>query len=490
MIPVMSKQEAQQWDDRAKLLGHGDQILMERVASQMTLLCGQRFPNARKVGVLIGSGNNGGDAVAMARGLSSYGVETLLIFSSKKQSLATEQQLRLFSGSVAYLSQELSDDQLGQMLSDCDLLIDGLLGVGAQGAAKGEVERLIHLATNSRIPCWAIDVPSGIDGVDQGGVCIKASVTCCVEAVKANCLRGLARAYCGDFEVVSLFAGVPGACCHLIQPCDAKKFSPMFNEDQSKIDRGGVLILAGSERYLGAALLAAKGALRGGAGLVVALVPPGTQAFCVSQCPEAIFEPCDQHNVKELIHRWSGRCAVAVVGPGLDRDSRAKALCDEMRSCAMKQVWDGDGLFALAKGSWPSRCVVTPHRGEVLHSLKMPDHRDSGEDVKKIGDLLAEKCEGVVYKGHRSYVSSLGRSGFLDIGGRELAIPGSGDTLSGLLAASWLKVDCCWDALVWATAVHSFAGQLCREHLGADGVCASDLANYFPQAARILRGWS
>lgn len=273
---------------------------------------------------------------------------------------------------------------------------------------------------------------------------------------------------------------------------EAARLMPPRRFDDHKGNRGGVLILAGSRRYRGAALLAARGALRMGAGLVVLLSVPEVLNAVACSLPEAIAEEVNTpEDLLRAMKQWSGRCSVLLAGSGLDRDERAEALCRAACTWQGPSLWDGDGLYWLAERQLrPEQCAVTPHEGEaarLLSACGVTPKEAASLSRQERAERLADVYSAVLLKGWHSLSAQSGRETLMiPRGDRTLSIPGSGDVLAGAAAALAAAGTDLQKALALAAWCHGSAGETLGRQKGQDGVLAHEVADALPCASKEL----
>ena len=372
VIPWYANEKVRSLDARLIESGVPGLELMERVGRGIVdfILKRPRFHSAL---VLAGAGNNGGDGFVVARLLMERGWKATVLLShaaSRSHGDAAVNLARLGKMPVPVVeSRTLDEAALTELLDSHDLVIDALLGTGAAGAPRGETARLIAAVNRHRFGrhVLAVDIPSGT----EGGEGIEAQWTCTAGGRKLPMATGYGAALAGETVLIPLgensapLLGVPDAL--ELEEGDVRSFLPRRRSDDHKGRRGGVLLVAGSKRYRGAALLAARGALRAGAGLVVLASVPEVLDVLTASLPEAIAEPLDTPGSLEAVMRkWRPRCATLLIGSGLDRDDRARELCRIGAQWDGPSLWDGDGLYWLGKDDIkPARCCLTPHEGEA-----------------------------------------------------------------------------------------------------------------------------
>ena len=269
-----------------------------------------------------------------------------------------------------------------------------------------------------------------------------------------------------------------------------KDLLPPRPEDMHKGHRGRLLIVGGSERYVGAPALSALGALRSGAGVVTLLSLQKVCEVCASRIPEVIYSPEDDRFRWEETALSQKDVDALVIGPGLGRTIAAEIFTSRMwREWKQKILVDGDGLNALAVTKDDLRArndsVLTPHEGEAGRLLGIPPaavHADRHGAVRE----LSERWGCVVLKGHNTLIASGDRFSEVKHGGPELSVPGSGDVLSGCIGAFLAMGLDAFDAAVLGANVHGLAGEL-LSRLGVDGVLASEIAHTLRKVLHELR---
>ena len=491
MIPWYSTAAVRLLDQQLMEQGVSGLELMERIGSGIADFVRVRL-FAKSALVLAGAGTNGGDGFVVARLLTASGVPVCIVLSHPRSRSAGDAAVNLgrLADTIRIVeSASLTDEQLNSLFSSYDLVVDALLGTGTLGEPRGETARLIRGLNSARDGkrVLALDAPSG---VESGGLTVQASWTCTAAARKIPCSTGRGAAACGEIvlmpldERAGLLLGAPDA--FELEKRDICAFLPKRRADDHKGSRGGVLIVAGSDRYRGAALLAARGALRAGAGLVVLASPTNVCDVVSGALPECIVEPLEEaETLRDVLERWQRRCCALVVGPGLDRDERAGKICQIAAEWNGVSLWDGDGLYWLANDSMaPANCCVTPHEGEASRLL----HADRlSHDRFQAAQQIAESGRSVLLKGYRSIVAEHGQTPLIvPRGNRALSIPGSGDVLSGVCGAFLAAGLTRRDALALGAWCHGEAGERVSLEKGLDGVLAHEVADAIPLILKDL----
>lgn len=258
-----------------------------------------------------------------------------------------------------------------------------------------------------------------------------------------------------------------------------------------KGDRGGVLIVGGSWNYRGAPVLAALGALRAGAGLVVLAVPDFIADAASALLPEAVFVPLrtinntiEMDSLELCVSEWGERCDSAVLGPGLGRDKSVGLLTEWFWGNWNKPLLlDADALyfFSMLNFKLPLRAdtVITPHSGEAAVILGVTAARVN-EAREAYAQQLTQKASVAVLKGMRTVVAKAGENRIIDEGSPSLAVPGSGDVLSGAIAAFLASGITPFDAATAGALLHAAAGSDIEARQGTRGALAREIADALP----------
>ncbi|WP_105974538.1 NAD(P)H-hydrate dehydratase [Streptomyces geranii] len=452
--------------------------LMQRAAAGLAVACGQLMGRVygSRVVLLVGSGDNGGDALYAGARLARRGAGVAAVL------LAPE---RVHSGGLAALrgagGTVVGAGGAEQVIRRADLVVDGIVGIGGRGGLRGDALSLVELVRESGAAVVAVDLPSGVDA-DTGevpGAAIRADLTVTFGTHKPGLLIDPAREYAGTVRLVDIGLGavLPGrAELEALQHADVARLLPVPGAESDKYRRGVVGIAAGSARYPGAAVLAVAGALRGGAGAVRYVGPTGDAV--IARFPEAIVS--DQGPGR------AGRVQAWVVGPGAGDDAGAVA---EVVGADVPVLIDADGLRLADRDAVRGRTaptLMTPHAGEAAALLGVGRAEVEGARLWAVRELAARYGATVLLKGSTTLVAGPG-GGPVRVnptGTAWLATAGSGDVLSGLcgslLAAGLSAVD----AGSVGAYLHGLAGRLAAE--GAP-VGAQDLAEGVGRAWRDVR---
>jgi len=471
----------------------------------------------RRVMVLAGKGNNGGDGLVAARDLVGDARVTVILAGPAAD---------LGGGPAAHLAAVrerhipvldaagLPPADLDAALRDCDLIVDALFGTGFRGPARGVPAALIEAANRSGMPILAVDVPSGADAATGRAdpPVIQATATVTMGLPKLGLVQYPAAACAGRLFVADI--GVPPAVvaaapirAEFIDAAWVNRTFPRRHPDSHKGTHGHVFIVAGARGFTGAAVLAARGAIRGGAGLVTVAMPQSLVTVPTTSLPEAMTLPLPETDAGTLAAAAEGvireavaaagdgrHPAVVAMGPGLTtHPDVVKAVRRLLASLSGPIVADADALNALASDPAPLRdapgpVVITPHPGELAR-LTGSSIADIQRDRVAAARSAAASLRAVtVLKGARTVVAAPdGRTGIVPNGNGAMATGGTGDVLTGVVAACLGQRLPAWEAAVCAAYLHGLAGDLAAP--GELGLLAHEVADAVPQAlARVRAG--
>lgn len=437
-VHAQTAAEAVSFDRRAiGAVGVPQPVLMENAGRCAAMLARALYPGSEAV-ALVGSGNNGGDALVALRSLAAWGWSARAVLVADRP--VADPLLHGWPVDVSS-DQDLDDDRLDALLRPADVVLDGILGTGVRGAPRERQARAIERVNASGRPVVALDVPSGVDASSGAvpGAAVEASLTVSFGTLKLGALLHPARARVGRHVVVEI--GFPpleeaDASAFVATPAWARAHRPRRESDTHKNRVGRVVVVGGGVGMAGAVILSAKAAFRAGAGLVqVASVDSNRDAI---QCalPEAIF--VDSADGDGLASALDAADAVGV-GPGLGTDSDA---ADVLRRVAAggdaPLLLDADALNLVAAGAVDLESVarsrpvlVTPHPGEMSRLLG-----DDGPPAERVRLACERFACAVLLKGAPSLVAAPGRPLAVDTqSSSDLAVAGMGDTLTGVCAA-------------------------------------------------------
>jgi NAD(P)H-hydrate epimerase len=485
-------------------LGIPGSILMENAGRGAAEILLQRYPEASNFLILCGHGNNGGDGFVAARHLALSGrkpaaVVTTPVERCKSDVLAAALSARK-SGIEIFHSERLTDEELLASIQSSEVVVDALLGTGAQGAPRGEVRRVMELCGKAR-RIAALDIPSGVDP-DTGEIketALKAELTVTFLALKMGLAVSPGSLHSGEVSVCGIGA-LPGLLLRGesemtgYDGTDIPLLIPKIPKDAHKGKRGALMVIGGCDFFRGAPVLAAMGALKAGCGSVFLAAPDFMTTEAAALLPEAIFIPLrtkdgsiDFENLGQSIIPWLGKCGALVCGPGLGRSDGARKTVEWLCQRASEDIsllFDADALRYLADLEKNGYCaarrrrpaVITPHTGEAAYMLGTDSEKISTSRLSSCVEL-AKKFGVALLKGPHTLVCdgsgkrAIEKRVILE-GGPQLAIPGSGDVLSGVVGAFLAAGMPPVDAATLGALVHASAGSGRK-----NGLLARDLVN-------------
>lgn len=506
-----------------EVLGIPSQVLMERAATKAAVYLLNRtdlFP-VGKLLLLCGSGNNGGDGFAMARFLSDGSLgerrSVTVLYTGKTHENGLPDTTRMSTECRRQygLASEigipiLPMTALEEGLRDAAAVVDAVFGIGLDRPITGDVADLLLAVADQGLPVLAVDIPSGIKA-DTGevlGVALSAAATVTMQALKPGLLLYPGAELCGEIAVAELgidLTPVPEPYGRLADEALLRQVLPPRTRRSHKGTYGRLTLLCGSEGMSGAAVLAAKAALRSGVGLARVLTPEANRTVLQATVPEAIVSPCHTPEEATVCTDTDG----LVLGCGL---STALTACACLRAVlslfpdrgSLPTVLDADGLNLLAEDAslWetpllssPDRqVVITPHPAEMSRLCNKPVSVILADPVGTARDFARERGVTVVLKdAHTVIASPDGRLFLCAAGNAGMAKGGSGDVLAGVIGALLVQNRGKWGqeltvAKVAAAGVylHAAAGDLAAHRLGEYGMLAGDLIECLPLVSRHL----
>ena len=478
--------------------------LMQRAAAGLASVSAGlvgKVPGSRVV-VLAGSGDNGGDALFAGARLASRGAAVLAVTAGSRVHDEGAAALRAAGGRLA----SADDDGVPAAMGAADLILDGLLGIGGRGGLREPQASLAWSAARSRAVVVAVDLPSGVDadtGVVEGSA-IQADVTVTFGTLKPGLLIDPGAGHAGVVELIDIGLGpyLDSPDASALQAPDVGALLPQPGGDSDKYRRGVAGIVAGSERFTGAAALAVGGAIRGGAGMVRLVSAAPAVAVVRLLWPEAVITVTGQDiPAGEDVHA-AGRVQAWVVGPGMGTDDQARDRLAAVLASDVPVLVDADGLTLLAahKGllSRDAPTLLTPHAGELGRLLGADPADVESRRLEHARKAAVSLGATVLLKGSTTVIATpdgrsvasqdgttqggatqdgttqdeAGQDGLPPVrvnstGTSWLATAGTGDVLSGLagsLLAQGLEVG---EAAAAAAYLHGLAARLAAAGAGA-----------------------
>jgi NAD(P)H-hydrate epimerase len=435
--------------------GHDVDELMVRAGRAVAEEAMQRFPDARRFLAVCGRGANGGDG--------RIAVEVLAA-----------------AGRAARIAEDAS-------LDDADVLVDALFGTGFHGEPRDEAARLINAINAAPVPAVSVDLPSGIDAStgEVAGACVDAALTVTFHGLKVGLAVAPGRFHAGEVVVADIRLE-PAETEHRLVTPEILALVPRKRPDENKYSAGTVLLVGGSRGLTGAPSLAAEAAFRADAGYVAVAVPESTLPVFEQRLLEAVKLPCPEEDglisprAIDGIVEFAGKAGAVALGPGLGRGPGPKEVVRRLLAELDRPVVvDADALFELEPSARAGPTVLTPHEGELARLLG----RESGWVAAhrlEAARLGAERFEAVcMLKGADTIVAAPGEGVLVSaLGTPALATAGSGDVLTGIVAAFLAKGLEPRVAAAAAAAAQGVASTLVPQA----GAVASDVLRALPQA--------
>lgn len=476
--------------------------LMERAANALTQAVIRRWSQSVPIVVFAGPGNNGGDALAMARMLTERGYQVLTYLFNTIGKLSADCDInkrRLLDRKpkqFVEVTQEFEPPQLDAGM----LVVDGLFGSGLNKPLAGGFASLVKYINASPADVVSIDMPSGLMTEDNTynvrANIIRATLTLTLQQEKLAMLFTENQPYFGQLEVLDIGLSKEGmekidSQYTQLEACDVRPLLLSRDPFAHKGIMGNALIIAGSYGMAGAAILATQACLRSGVGKVAVCTPKKNVMILQTAVPEAVLRiDREETTFSETIE--ADDFQALGIGPGLGTtEQTAIAVISQLRRTQCPIVCDADALNILANHhAWlqqlPQGIIFTPHPKE-LDRLE-GQSTDSFERLMRARDL-AERLQGyVILKGHRSALCCPdGHIVFNSTGNAGMATAGSGDVLTGILTALLARGYGQQQACIVAMYLHGLAGDLAAHDLGQESLVASDLVKYLPKAFKKLR---
>jgi hydroxyethylthiazole kinase-like uncharacterized protein yjeF len=514
LVTVAQMRELEQ---AAVAAGSSEAQLMEEaglaVAQEAWMLLGTL--EGRRIVVLAGPGNNGGDGFVAARHLADWGAEVLVYTPVEPRDLSFRDAMIEHGVTVGSGSDDPEGQRLAQVLGSCDLVVDALLGIGQRtgidpGQPIGQALAMLGEARKAYTPpkLVAVDLPTGIDA-DSGAadpLTVEPDLTVTFGLPKVGMYQAPASGLLGRVQVIDI--GIPRAAQERVQlelmtAKSARAMLPRRPEGGNKGTFGKLLVIGGSARYIGAPRLAATGAYRAGAGLVTIACPKGIVAALAAGIAEATWlrqeetaDGCLAGSAAGSLRRELGSYDAAVFGPGMSDNDATRAftwaLLPDLGDLVRGVVIDADGLNALATMDdaperVPASAVLTPHPGELARLLKTTVTDIQSRRLSAAQEAAARFGCTVVLKGAHTVVAHPGGETRLSpFANPLLATAGSGDVLAGIIGAYLAQGLEPFIAASLGVYMHGAVGEALRAEMGDAGLMAGDIAANLPRVGRDI----
>jgi NAD(P)H-hydrate epimerase len=515
MMKVATAEEMQELDRKAietyRIPGI---VLMENAGRGAAEVISNFFPeiHKKKVAIIAGKGNNGGDGFVIARYLLNQGIYVRVYLLTDPKGLRgdAETNFSIFhriKGEIVSVPSSKDYIKVKRDLEKFDILVDGIFGTGLDAEVRGYYREVIdHLNTLQR-PIVAIDIPSGLDA-DTGkplGTAIRASLTITFGLPKIGHLIPPGLDYVGKVRVIDI--GIPKRLVeeekiptYLLEKEEIQRWlSIPRNPDSHKGDYGHLLVLAGSVGKTGAAVMACQAALRMGAGLVTLAIPKSLNAILEMKLTEVMTEPLPETPKQTLslrafsaIVRLCENKRALVIGPGLGTLKETQSLILKLiRTLDLPIILDADGLTALATQpkTLPIKnrsLMLTPHPGEMAR-LNRSQVKEVLEDRVRVSRNFSQSQHvHLVLKGHPTLITTPKGEVYINpTGNPGMASGGTGDVLTGMIGGLVCQGFDILTSLQVAVYLHGMAGDEAAQEMGEKSLIATDIIKKIPS---LLKG--
>jgi NAD(P)H-hydrate epimerase len=484
-----------------------EEILMENAGLASAFVLEQEIGiQGKKFVVFCGIGNNGGDGLVVARKIHSNGglVKVFIVGSPEKFKGAAKTNWDIISKLPIEVRMIKAIEEVSMDVLHCNGIVDALFGTGFDREAVGLYKKVIQLINESGKRVLSLDIPSGVHG-DTGevmGVGVKADYTVTFGLPKVGNMLYPGYDLGGKLYVthISFPPSLHNGDAIKIQVNDYVKLPPR-ERDVYKGRMGEVLFIAGAASYFGAPYFSAVSFLKAGGGYARLAAPVSITPFIAAKGSEIVFVPQKETKAgsialenRDSLVELSEKMDMVVIGPGLSLDIDTQQLVRELVRTIKKPILiDGDGITAIANELEMIRerkgeTILTPHLGEMARIAKK-----SADEIRKqkidILQLTAMSLHAViVLKGAHSLIGYPDEKVFINLSGNPgMATAGSGDVLTGTIAAMYGLGLSLEDAVRKGVFIHGFSGDLAAIDKGEDGITAQDILDYLPLAMKYDR---
>lgn len=478
--------------------GYSEDTFMENAGKNIALFIEKLVEDRnlhKHILLLCGKGNNGGDAFVAGSflTLAGFSVSALCLEPIDTCSLLCKKNRQRFTNQGGIMIPEIIED-----FSSYSVIVDGLFGTGFKGDVREPYSLLIQLVNQSKRIILSIDIPSGLNGTtgETSKSTIVATETLALGLPKIGFFLRNGWNYVGKLNILPF--GLPKhlvdkfpSHVELLTESYVSTLVPPIRRNRNKYEAGEVIGLSGSPGMPGAALLASLAALRGGCGMVRLLHPQGMESELSDSPYELIKIPYsyqDEDKIASIINH--GRSTF--IGPALGRGPEVTDFLQHIMPLIQRPcVLDADALFHYANKSFvlPKDTIFTPHTGEMQHLLHLSAKLQLTEHTLALCQQYAEEHQiTLILKGAPTFIFQAGKQVFVNpTGDPGMATAGSGDVLTGLLAALVAQGLNNHQAALLGVYLHGLAGEYAADNKTSYSLIASDIINNFPQAWKQLK---
>ncbi len=462
-------------------------ILMENAGLRSADIIHKKYDvSGKKVIIVCGKGNNGGDGLVIARQLLKFNAQVVVYSLFDENNMTDSAKVNYEIVKKLGITVVKSAD-----FTEFDLIIDCILGVGISGNVRDEIADVICEINASKKPVVAIDIPSGIDAC-SGRICgeaVLAHMTVTMGYGKIGLYTGAGVLYAGQVVVADISLPQNNDCTYNLTDHELlDKWVPKLDKLANKGSNGMVFVVAGSVGMTGAAQLTCMGALRSGAGIVKLAVPENLNSIMETKLTEAITVPLacenylDEASAEEILEKSTG-ADVFIIGPGIGRNEQtAKAVHKIIRNTNIPLLIDADGIYAvslnidvLKEAKVP--VIMTPHPGEFSRLIGKTPEEINDNRVAEAVDFSCKYGVTLLLKGAGTVVAMPDGEVYINPTGNEgMAKGGSGDVLAGIIGALWARGT--ENPAAAGAFIHGCAGDRAAEGKGKTQMLPTDLIKY------------
>ncbi len=485
--------------------GIPDELLMENAGLAAAAVISNEFGmSGKKFVVFCGMGNNGGDGFVIARKIHAGGghVKVFIMGDRRKYSGSAKLNLDIIEKIRLDIREVDSVDAIRSDVFHCDAIVDALLGTGLMRNIEGLYREAVELINSVEKPVFSVDIPSGVNG-DNGkimGTAVKADYTITFGLPKIGNMLYPGFDQCGRL-FVSHISFPPVIYEDLKIQTNTHIDIPGRNPSFHKGDFGNLLCIAGAAGYYGAPYFSALSFLKAGGGYARLAAPKSVAPFIAVKGSEIVCLPQAETGAgsislknKDALLKVANTMDIVIIGPGLSLNEETQTLVRELASSVTRPLLiDGDGITAVCKDldiirrrTFPT--ILTPHMGEMARITKMSVKDIENNKIDILQQTVKDLNAHVVLKGAHSLIGCPDEKIFINLSGNSgMASAGSGDALTGTIAAmsaSGLTIE---DAVRKGVFIHGLAGDLAAMDKGEDGITAQDILDILPMAVKADR---
>lgn len=503
-MKVLNSAQSKELEKSAVNAGMEYLQLMENAGASVVRFLRKKFTLAqKKVVILCGKGNNGGDGYAAARYLSELGAFVIAV--AVEGLPATENSQIMYSHlnntTVKVVSYYQNPEMIQPMLKSADYIIDGIYGTGFHGCVPQNLFSLFRSVEQSQATVIALDMPSGAN-CDTGAVqgeCMEADYTISFSTLKSGHLIQPAQAFCGQVVVVPI--GIDAGLINkqestlaVTELDEVKSIIKPRSPESNKGDYGRLLCVCGSEGMAGAAIMSSRAALRCGVGIVDVAVPRSIYGIVASQAAEPVFTLLDQQkeeldsSVKDTLLASLSRASACLVGCGIGRSRACESIFNELLLHAkIPLIIDADGINILAENinrldALQVPVILTPHPGEMARLLHTTINDVQSHQLEYARKFSAEHNVILVLKGAGTIIAEPNGMTHLNMTGNAgMAKGGSGDVLAGMIASFAAQGINPAQAAAGAVFLHGVSGDRCAKELSKCAMLPTDMIEMLPK---------